>query len=290
MRFTLAVAFLTFAFFSTELRSEQATRVITYSWPETMQDDKRGDYPVALLRLAIEKSGNKFVLQPSKSDLAQQRTIHQVATGTGTDIVWTFTTKSLEQQLLPIRIPIDRGLLGWRLLLIRKNEQSRFQQVTDKQQLAQLIAVQGHEWPDVNVLKSNDFKVITGANYSGLFNMLKLGRADYFPRAISEIQFELETHSNNELAIAESIVLYYPAPMYFFVNPKDIALAQAIEHGLRTAITDGSFKQLFLAHFAEHIDKAELSNKLIISLENSELSAETPLQQKELWFEPNKRF
>lgn len=263
-----------------------SSRLITYSWPESMLEDERSHFPIALLHLALSKSDKSYQLRPSKTDLAQQRTIQLVATQGGTDVVWTFTTAELEQKLQPIRIPIDRGLLGWRLLLIRATDEARFAALSTTAELAAMTAVQGHDWPDVKVLQQNNFKVVTGANYQGLFEMLRLGRADYFPRSINEIHYEHRTQSKGELLIAEGLALFYPAPMYYFVNKEDTELAQAIDRGLREAIADGSFRTLFLQHFADDIEQAKLNGRKIFRLENPELSDLTPLSNRELWFDP----
>ena len=43
------------------------------------------------------------------------------------DIIWS--SKDLNQKLTPIRLPIFRGLLGYRVLVIRQNEQHKFDPV-----------------------------------------------------------------------------------------------------------------------------------------------------------------
>lgn len=263
---------------------------ITYSWPATMLDDPRGHYPIALLHLALDKADSHYIPVPSKRDQAQWRTLRQLESGKGMDVVWTFTSIEREEKLLPVRIPIDRGLLGWRLLLIREQDSERFARIRDMQQLQSLRAVQGHDWPDFNLLKYNQFNVIPSTHYQGMFTMLHLGRVDYFPRTVTEIQSELHSHSDLGLAIAPELVLYYPAPLYYFVHPDKAQLAQDIEQGLRVAIADGSMKQLFLQHFAEDIALAQLQQRRVIRLQNPFLHADTPLQDDSLWFKPQRGY
>ncbi|WP_143039949.1 transporter substrate-binding domain-containing protein [Rheinheimera pacifica] len=263
-----------------------AAEPVIYSWPATMLDDPRGHYPIALLHLALEKSASHYKPEPSKRDQAQWRTLRQLENGNGMDVVWTFASAEREQKLLPVRIPIDRGLLGWRLLLIRQQDAGRFAGITTAEQLQALRAVQGHDWPDLQILQHNQFNVIPSTHYAGMFTMLQLGRADYFPRSISEIQSELQTKAGHHLAIADHLVLYYPAPLYYFVNPNRPQLAQAIEQGLRSALHDGSMRQLFLQHFAGTIAQAELAKRRVIRLDNPFLHPDTPLQDDNLWFNP----
>ncbi|MDP5136510.1 transporter substrate-binding domain-containing protein [Rheinheimera baltica] len=259
---------------------------VVYNWPASNKSDPRGHYPIALLQLALEKSDSDYLLLPSNRDQVQWRNLRQLEIGQGVDVVWTMTSIEREQKQLPVRIPIDRGLLGWRLLLIRQQDTARFAEINSAESLRKLRAVQGHDWPDLTILQHNQFNVIPSTFYNGMFVMLQLGRVDYFPRALSEVYAELNNHTTEQLAIADSLALYYPAPLYYFVRPDKPALAQAIEQGLQRAIADGSMQQLFMQHFATAISAAKLSNRHIIRLENPLLPEATPLQDSRLWFNP----
>lgn len=267
-----------------------ANQTITYAWAESMANDKRGLYPIQLLQLALQKSGSAYLTKPSKRDMPQWRTLRHVELGLDLDVLWTFTTPERETSLLPIRIPIDRGLLGWRLLLIDEKNRPLFSLIKNPEQLKNLRAGQGHDWPDFPILQSNGYKVSPSSSYEGLFHMLKLNRIQYFPRAISEIDIELAARPEMKLAITPKWVFFYPAPLYFFVKKDNAKLAEAIEKGLRIAIKDGSMKKLFLSHFGPAIEHADLNTRQVIKLKNPLLSKETPIDQAELWFSPERGF
>ena len=72
-------------------------------------------------------------------------------------------------------------------------------------------------------------------------------RFDYFPRGLYEVWGEQKVNADKNLVIEDSLMLYYPAPIYFFVNKKNVALANRIERGLRIAMQDGSFDKLFFS-------------------------------------------
>jgi hypothetical protein len=76
-----------------------------------MLGDARGSYPIALLHLALEKSGTDYQLVPSGQAMSQHRTLRQLGSNNGLDVVWTMTSPEREKELRPIRIPIDRGLI-----------------------------------------------------------------------------------------------------------------------------------------------------------------------------------
>ena len=262
---------------------------VIYAWSEAMAEDPRGHYPIELLKLALARSGQNYQAKPSKHELGQFRTLRHVELSRDLDVVWTFSTPEREQELLPIRIPIDRGLLGWRLLLIHASSQERIASLT-VEQLKQLRSAQGHDWPDLKVLQDNGFNVSPSSSYPGLFAMLERGRIAYFPRSMSEIWPELLQQNNANLTVDRHWVLHYPAPLYFFVSKSKPELALAIETGLRAAIDDGSMKALFIKHFQDAITQADLLKRQVIELENTGITPQTPLSDASLWFDPEQGF
>jgi hypothetical protein len=250
-----------------------------------MLGDARGSYPIALLHLALEKSGTDYQLVPSGQAMSQHRTLRQLGSNNGLDVVWTMTSPEREKELRPIRIPIDRGLIGWRLLLIHQDNEQKIQQL-DEKQLRTSPSVQGSDWPDYPILKANQFKVLNSGDFDAMFKMLQAKRIDYFPRSVTEIWPELQQKSGMPLTIAPKWVLHYPAALYFFVQKENSELANAIEIGLLRAIDDGSMQQLFLQHFSSAIQQADLKSRTVIKLNNPILPTETPLQNKTLWFDP----
>jgi hypothetical protein len=258
---------------------------VVYAWSEAMADDVRGHYPIELLKLALARSGEAYLAKPSKHELGQYRTLRHVQMDRDLDVVWTFTSTARERELLPVRIPIDRGLLGWRLLLINGAEQDKFRQLS-AEQLKQLRSGQGHDWPDLPVLLHNGFNVVPSSSYSGLFAMLKRHRIDYFPRSATEIWPEQAQHSQDGIVVDQHWALHYPAPLYFFVSHDKPQLALAIEKGLRAALEDGSMKQLFLQHFSDAITQAALNRRQVVQLTNNDLPPATPLDEPQLWFDP----
>lgn len=280
-----AVLIVSAAFAAPEQATSPEKTPVIYAWSEAMADDPRGHYPIDLLKLALARSGENYIALPSKHELGQYRTLRQVQLNRDLDVVWTFTNTAREQQLLPIRIPIDRGLLGWRLLLINKQDQARFDTLSVNE-LKHLRSAQVYDWPDLPVLQQNGFNVYPGSSYDGLFAMLKRQRINYFPRSATEIWPELALHSQDGLSVENNWALHYPAPLYFFVSHDKTQLAAAIEKGLRAAMADGSMKLLFLKHFSDSINKSALHLRTVVRLTNPDLPKATPLTEPELWFNP----
>lgn len=266
------------------------SRVVTYSWPKSMQADKRSHYPVALLKLALAKSGQPITAQPSDFVMTQYRTLKQLELDRGIDVVWTMTDAAREKQLRPIRIPLDRGLIGYRLLAINDQDSERFESMESPEQIKQLLTVQGIDWPDYQILESNGFLLTGSNNFDGMYPMLQKHRVQFFARSVTEIWPELTALAAQGIVVSPKWVLHYPAALYFFVRHDDDQLANAIEQGLLTALQDGSYKALFTEHFNDALVQANLGQRQVIELKNPTLPPLTPLIKTELWFNPKEGF
>lgn len=250
--------------------------------------DPQLGYMQALVSLALHKVGDKAEVQLVDVEMQQGRSMVELAAGQSAfDLMWTLTDQQREDSgLLPVRIPVDRGLMGWRLPLVRKAELDRWSGVNSLASLRQLLAGQGHDWPDTAILKANALPVVTSTSYEALFRMLALGRFDYFPRSILEIDAELAGQRHPELVIAPGLMLHYPAAAYFFVSPKRPELAQALHDGLEAAVADGSFQKLHREHYGAVLKAHPVAPERVLRLKNPLLPPLTPVKRPELWLQP----
>lgn len=263
--------------------SAQPLDTLRFPRPEAV-NDPRAAYPLALLQLALDKAGSPAKLQPCPLPMQQKRALSELAKGQTLDVAWSMTTTEREQQLLPIRIPIYKGLIGWRIPLITDEQPDLLESVHNLHDLQALTAGQGHDWPDTEILRSNGLNVLGVPQYDSLFRMLSAHRFDYFPRAITEVWAEAALHSEEKLIVDRYLVLHYQAAVYFFVNKHNTALATVLNNGLESAISDGSFDRLFCQYFGRDILRARIFDRTEIRLQNPDLPKETPLQRPELWF------
>jgi hypothetical protein len=246
-------------------------------------------YPVRLLRMALARSGGDHVLEPTTVMMRQNRALAELAAGRVVDVLWTMTSQARERELLPVRIPLDMGLIGWRLLLIRRRDAARFGAIRKAAELQALDALQGHDWPDTDILRANHYRVQTASDYAGMFKMLESGRVDYFPRAVFEVWHEAAAFAEQGLTVAPGLALHYPSAFYFFVNKSNPALAAAIQQGLEGMLADGSYVHLFQEYFGDMIARSSLAARRVFELRNPLLSAATPLARRELWYHPADR-
>ncbi|WP_421901188.1 substrate-binding periplasmic protein [Maridesulfovibrio sp.] len=272
--------------FVSALRAE--IRVI-YPAPEYWADERHSDV-IEILRTALaktEKDYGPYELAPYSAVMNTRRVVNSLKQRKYINIAWGSTSEEKEKSLLPIRIPLRKGILGYRMMLTTLEGQDKLARVRDLDGLKTLSIGQGLGWGDVKVLRRAGLKVLT-ANYENIFKMLNKGRVDLFSRGISEVFDELELHWEDypNLIIDQNIVLKYPWPYYFFFNRQDSELAGRVEAGLRIMIEDGSFDEIFEKYNRADIERACLADRRMIELENPLLPVDTPLDDDRLWFKP----
>jgi len=243
-------------------------------------------YFMQVLELALERADVQYEFEGVVlSEFYESRSAFSLGQSIY-DVHWMHTNKEREEALIPIRIPLLRGLIGWRLLGMKAGDQARFDGVSELKDLEDFTLVQGHDWPDTDVLSRAGLNVWRAPSKEGMFRMLAAGRVDLFPRAITEIWQEMELFSELDVAVEENLVLVYPSAYYFFVEPGKPELAEAIERGLNKAVEDGSFEKAFLGYFGDVIERSGLSKRRIIRVENAIMPEDTPLDRPELWYQP----
>jgi len=237
-------------------------------------------YGVVLLEQALAAAGMPAVLELTPELIPQHRALLELGSQRRLDVFWTVTSAEREKLALAVRVPILKGLLGWRLLLATPEMAGRLREVQTLGDLRAFRLVSGHDWPDTGILRANRLSVISSPGYDAMFTQLRLGRVDAFPRAVEEVWWELERFGQG-LVVVPNLCLHYPAPVYYFVGPDDTDLARAIELGLLRLRQSGAMEQLFLQHHGEDVARARLGARRVIELVNPTLSPQTPLEPPE---------
>ncbi|MDU9022725.1 transporter substrate-binding domain-containing protein [Pseudomonas corrugata] len=245
------------------------------------------EYRWKLLELALshtQATDGRTHLVPYGQEASQNRGMELLQTGQ-IDVIALGTNTERESLMLPIKIDILRGLIGYRLLLIRAADQPRIARMDEQAFREQLTFGLNSQWADVPIMQASGFTVVTSSNYENLFGMLAAKRFDAFPRGLNEAARELEEHKDQypQLVIENSKALFFPYPVYFWVNKSDTALARRIEHGLNLSLADGSFRKLFETYHAKEISALAKEHRRVIRLANPVLPAGTP-EPDTLWW------
>ena len=238
-------------------------------------DDPRPAFALAVLDLAMREAHADYTIHESSDVMQRERAIRELANGKAVNLGWFSMSAHDEARLRPIRIPIYRGLIGYRVLLIRKDRQSEFDKIETLDQLKALIGGQGLGWVDTGILRDAGLHVDM-ATYDSLFRMTEAGRIDYFPRGVVEAWNELQArHAQTpSLAVERHLLLAYRSDTIFYTSKRNEQLAQTIEAGLRAAYRDGAYMRLFDSqpYIQQAIEQARLAHRTVIHLDNRYLS------------------
>ncbi len=234
-------------------------------------------FSYAALVLALENSGVAFeiVLRDyNVSDSSFRQMLHQGKI----DVADFGTSKEFENDFLPIYIPIDYGLNGWRLFIIHNDNIEKFSNVDTLQDLQNYVAGQGLEWSDVKILRRANIEVTEAPKLDQLFGMIEKKRFDFLPLGAHSIFWHLKSHIDEypNLVIEDNIVLIYPFSRFFFVHKDNKELHDVIKKGLIQSLDNGSFLNLFKNH-ANTKDlflRAKINNRKQIHIDNHLMSDE----------------
>lgn len=247
------------------------------------------DYYFEVLQMALQHTTEEFgpvTLKYTDQGMSPARAAAELASGSGLIQVdvrsWN---EERGRTLLQVPLPVDRGLIGYRVLLVRAQDLPKFAAVRSLSDLRRFTYGLLGAWGDVRVFEHNGLPVVRGDNYEGLFRMLVAGRFDAFSRDIDEIQFEFERYAPElpGLAIEETLLLRYRSARYFFVSRTEegARLAIRIAAGLKRMQQDGSLDELFLRHKRGVLERLNVKGRRVIALDHPQLppgAAEIPAE------------
>jgi len=266
---------LTFILISVLTYVGNAAEKIKVIYPNVNSDGKNL-FGYAVLKLALENSGHEFELLITQSNPNNARA-RQLIKNKKISISDFGTSAQFEEELLPIYFPIDLGLNGWRIFVIQKYSQIKFNKVNSLSDLHLYKAGQGIGWSDIKILKNSNLRVEEAPNLANLFKMLDRQRFDYFPLGANEAHFLLQSFENknsSNLIIEENILLIYPFARFFFVHKDNVILHDIVKKGLEKSFENGSFLELFKSHKSNEalFKKANLRSRKQILILNPNMS------------------
>ena len=263
-----------------------AAEPITVTYPQLADNDRRYDYPLDVLELALTKAGLDYTLAPKPEPASHQRMATLMKEKGDWTVGFFGADPFYEDNLRPIYFPLYRGLLGNRIAIIHKDNADRFDEIDTHNEFMALSICQGLGWGDTNILEAAGFNMVK-SNYENLFKMTHAKRCDAYTRAVFEPYAEVEGHSAElpNLMVDDSILIRYRLAFLMYVDPSQEELAQAIERGLTIAMEDGSFQALFEAAptIAEAKAKVNDSARTCIEVANPFMSDALRAIPDEYW-------
>jgi len=200
------------------------------------------------------------------------------------------STAELERDLIAVKVPVDKGLLGYRVFLIRAEDQPKFSAVRTIDDLRKFKMGQGSDWSDVAIYKSAGFNVVGATRYESLFDMLMRDRFDAFGRGVAEVVDELAAHQKKypNMAIEQTTLLHYPMAVYFwFPKTNEGKLhAKRVAEGMATISKSGTFDRIFKEHYGPLLSQLQMKKRRVFRIANPSMPPNQPFEDKSLWFDP----
>jgi hypothetical protein len=256
--------------------------------------DKLGwtDYMVELTERILKvtedpKNPDKIIWLESLQ--AQERLVRNVSNGSYFDVIWTMTSREREDVARPLRMDIFKGVMGYRVLMVRKGDSQRFAEIKTIQDLMRLTFIQGHDYPDTPILRVVGLNVDEGSNYEPMISMLKNKRVDAFPRGMTEPWVEMhDLNMDKDVEVEPHLMIAYHAPCYFFFSKKDSKFYDRFARGFQKIREDGTFDEIFNKHYHEAVQRVNLAKRFIFYIDNPFLSDESKaaLVEQKKWLLP----
>lgn len=208
-----------------------------------------------------------------------------IAEGSVVNVTIMVSTSEWEKETVPIRIPVRRGILNYRLLLINKNTLEDFANINTIEQLKKKTIGLRRQWATWQTMTTQGYSVTNSFSYDAIFGMLSSQRFDYIPRGIHEIYEEIKIRQgeNQNLMVEPNLALYIPAPFYVFISPKEPRLIRRLQLGLNRMVEQGILEDMLTKYYGKYLERADLKNRLILNVGNPILPPTIPLERKKLW-------
>ncbi|MEL4250258.1 hypothetical protein AAEH72_04400 [Shewanella xiamenensis] len=218
--------------------------------PPESENDHRYQYTYDLLTLIIEATNNDFgvaSIQISDDIMSRNRIFRGLLEGKTVNVIAEASNSQWDEQLIPIKIPIRKGIQGFRVFIIKKQNLPIMANINTLAQLMALDTGSGSQWSSKAAMQNAGFNVIESIQYDNLFNMLSMGRFITFGRGVNEAFQEVEQFKQQypDLVVDDNILLHIPLATYYYVAPNQPHLATRIQEGLKRIIANGKFDELF---------------------------------------------
>ncbi len=280
MRKTLLTPFFITLAFILFVMSVRATAKETIEFWNGNKTAARQQYELKLLDAALAASRQKYgdyhisedVTELSASQESAVFRAHQA------DVFVTVAgnPKLKNEQKIIVTHPLMKGLLGYRLLIVRQQDLNKFAAIQNAASFKQLSMGIPQGWADADLFRHNGYAVVEGGTYATLFDSLAAKKFDYVALGANEIEtaFKNRAETYKAFSIEPSKLLYYPFALVFYVNPNRPELATRLRDGLHVIEQSGEAERLFKEATGDIINRLHLLERKIFRLENPILPAE----------------
>lgn len=278
-----SAAFLVFAlaFMAPHSSALDATATASIKLWNGNKTASRQQYEREILELALAATSQRkgdWVLVEDLTDYPKAEDEASVFRTKGFDIFGTVAgnAKLAGEKKILVPQPLMKGLLGHRILIIRAADKEKFAAIKTAKQLQQLTMGIPATWADAELFRQNGYPVVEKGSFDELFTRLQNKEFDYVTFGANEVAgvFKERAAQSGALLVDQSLLVYYPFPLVFYVNPSKPELAQRVENGLKIIAANGELDALFDRYFGKELAAIQLNARTRITLKNPILPPE----------------
>lgn len=221
---------------------------------------------------ATRATYGEWTLQNDTTDLPTAEEEGSVFRTKGFDIFGTVmgNVKLVNEAKIVVPQPIMKGLLGYRILIIRAADRDKFAAIKTSKQLQALRLGIPETWADAELFRKNDYSVVEKGSFDDLFTRLRNKEFDYVSFGANEVDSVFKERAANVegLTVEPTLLVYYPFPVVFYVSPDKPQLAKRVKAGLKTIAANGNLDKIFERHYGETLASLHLPQRTLIKLKN----------------------
>ncbi len=178
--------------------------------------------------------------------------------------------KFKEGDMIVIPHLLTKNLLGYRVPIIRKEDAGLFDEISSPGDLQKLNHGIPETWSDATIFRHNGYNVVEDGNFDDIFDRLQNKLFDYSAYGANEVLgvYENRASKREGLIIDQNLLLFYPFPLVFYVNPDKPKIAERIEQGLQSIISSGKLDAIFDEHYGNIVEQLKLDKRRIFVLDN----------------------
>lgn len=256
----------------------QEPGAVTIKFWNGNKTQSRQDYEREVLQAALDATQGAYVLDESRADYPRAEEEAAVFREKGFHIFGTVAgnQKLAQEEKVLIPAPLMKGLLGYRILIIRTADAKKFARIKSASALKQLRMGIPATWADAGLFRHNGYPVVEKGSFDELFTRLERGEFDYVTFGANEVAsvFAERAAHSGKLMIEPSLLVYYPFPLVFYVSPVQPELARRVSDGLEQISKNGVLDKIFNRYYGDTLAQLGLPKRTRISLENPILPLE----------------
>lgn len=235
----------------------QASPVQTY----LVQNEAHLAHAQALVKAALQAAHFEATFADAPMG-NERRNVHQISSGKTHMDMMPATPLRLqlvrEGKLRMIPVPLDRGILGYRINILLENKKDLLHNVRTAQDLSAFVMGQNEGWMDVEIYRAAGIPTKEVRNWSeGEFaEQMATGFIDLFPLGLEETLTFFLPHFRQrypQLTVDGHILVRYPWFRFVWVTPgpEGDGLYAALVRGFDAIAKDGTFMKVWKQHRVE---------------------------------------